>query len=231
MSAVPKTKVLLVDDHPVIRQGLRLFLGAEEDFEVVGEAENGADALRALAAVRPDLVLVDLSMEGLGGLDLLKRLMADHPGVQAVVVSMMDEKEYGPRCLKAGAKGFVGKQEPPERIVATCRKVLAGGLAFSDRTVREALEARAPGRPGDAREGLARLSDREMDVFREIALGRKTRDIADRLALSVKTVETHVAHIKSKLGLGSSLQLAQYAARWAGGPAAAGAVSDDPARA
>jgi DNA-binding NarL/FixJ family response regulator len=205
-------RILLVDDHPVIRHGLKAFLG-EAGLEVVGEAENGLQALEILETCSADVMLLDLSMDGMGGLDLLKRLCAEKPVLRIVILSMLDESEYAIRCLRAGAKGFLNKREPPEKIAESIRKVLSGKLAFSDQVVEKSVRLIASGNHTKGKGGLESLSDRELEVFREMGQGRKTREIAERLHLSVKTIETHYSHLKVKLGLRSSLQVAQLAAR------------------
>ncbi len=207
------TRLLLVDDHPLLRKGLALTLDAEPDFEVVGQAADAEEALDAAPRLRPDVVLVDLSLPGMGGLELVKHLAAVMPEAKTLVVSRHDESLYADRAIRAGARGYVSKLEAGEKIVEAVRAVLRGGLYLSDEVKDRMLLGAAAGRDPMA-SPLDQLSDRELEVFEMTGKGVETRDIAERLHLSVKTVESYRARIKAKLGLSSATELLQHAVRW-----------------
>ena len=208
-----KTRVFIVDDHPLLRKGLALTLDAEPDFEVVGQAADAEEALDAAPRLRPDVVLVDLSLPGMGGLELVKHLAAVMPEAKTLVVSRHDESLYADRAIRAGARGYVSKLEAGEKIVEAVRAVLRGGLYLSDEVKDRMLLGAAAGRDPMA-SPLDQLSDRELEVFEMTGKGVETRDIAERLHLSVKTVESYRARIKAKLGLSSATELLQHAVRW-----------------
>jgi len=207
------TRLLLVDDHPLLRKGLALTLDAEPDFEVVGQAADAEEALDAAPRLHPDVVLVDLSLPGMGGLELIKHLAAVLPEAKTLVVSRHDESLYADRAIRAGARGYVSKLEAGEKIVEAVRAVLRGGLYLSDEVKDRMLLGAAAGRDPMA-SPLDQLSDRELEVFEMTGKGVETRDIAERLHLSVKTVESYRARIKAKLGLSSATELLQHAVRW-----------------
>ena len=207
------TRLLLVDDHPLLRKGLALTLDAEPDFEVVGQAADAEEALDAAPRLKPDVVLVDLSLPGMGGLELIKHLAAVLPEAKTLVVSRHDESLYADRAIRAGARGYVSKLQAGEKIVEAVRAVLRGGLYLSDEVKDRMLLGAAAGRDPMA-SPLDQLSDRELEVFEMTGKGVETRDIAERLHLSVKTVESYRARIKAKLGLSSATELLQHAVRW-----------------
>jgi DNA-binding NarL/FixJ family response regulator len=207
------TRLLLVDDHPLLRKGLALTLDAEPDFEVVGQAADAEEALDAAPRLKPDVVLVDLSLPGMGGLELVKHLAAVLPDAKTLVVSRHDESLYADRAIRAGARGYVSKLEAGEKIVEAVRAVLRGSLYLSDEVKDRMLLGAAAGRDPMA-SPLDQLSDRELEVFEMTGKGVETRDIAERLHLSVKTVESYRARIKAKLGLSSATELLQHAVRW-----------------
>jgi DNA-binding NarL/FixJ family response regulator len=212
----PKARLAIVDDHPVVREGLRQILAAEPDLEVCGEAPGGRAALRLLQEQPFDLVLVDLSLADTSGLDLIKQIRALGLPVKILVCSMHDEALFAERVIVAGGHGYVMKQEAPGRILEAIRKVLRGGIYLSDQ-MADALLIPGPGRgpaPGGA-SPLARLSDRELEVFQLIGRGLGTSRIADTLGLGIKTVETHRGNIKKKLGLQTNEQLVRRALEWA----------------
>lgn len=214
-AAVRKPRVLLVDDHPVIRKGVADVLRACPEFEVCGEASTAAEAMEIAGKKRPDAVIADLSLNGPGGLDLIRDLQIQIPGISVLVLSMHDERLYAERALRAGARGYVMKQEEPGRIVEGLRAVMAGDL-FVSPDLSEALLRTFVG--GGSRKsesvGIERLSDREIQVFEAIGRGQSTADIARQLHLSPKTVETYRAHIKRKLGLENNHGLIHAAIQW-----------------
>lgn len=211
-----KKRVYLVDDHPVFRDGVRRMLEGGGEFEVCGEAGSAPDAFEGIRQLKPDLVITDLSLPGKGGLELIQDVHAMNPEMPMLVVSMYDENLFAERVLRAGGRGFVMKLEGPDKIIKAVHKVMSGKVAVSDDMAASLLSAMA--RPGKKTEasGVGRLSNREMEVLRLIGEGNDTNEIAASLHLSIKTVETHRAHIKTKLGLRNNTQLIVQAARWAG---------------
>ncbi|MCU0868863.1 MAG: response regulator transcription factor [Burkholderiales bacterium] len=209
-------QVLIVDDHPILRHGIAQLVGREPDLEVCAEAGGIDDALAVLAAQPVDLMVVDLSLEDRSGLDLIRTARARHPQVQSLVLSMHDERLYAERALRAGARGYVTKQEATRKIVAALRSVHAGRIWLSETVASELLErlAGAPAAPAAdvaLAMPLAALTDRELEVLRLIGRGLKTGDIARQLRRSVHTIDTHRANIKRKLGLKTSGDLVRAA--------------------
>jgi DNA-binding NarL/FixJ family response regulator len=223
-ASVAVRRILLVDDHPITRQGLTAMIGLEPDLEVCGEAETAAAALTAIEAHRPDLVLVDLSLPGRSGLDLIKDLAASHPGLPTLVLSMHEEGLYAERAIRAGARGYLMKSAGGKAVMEAVRHVLAGQIyvspAVSARILeslspRHATPSSPPGSPArPAQPSIAGLSDREFEVFQLIGQGLGTREIAGRLNLSIKTIEAHRAHLKEKLGIKDAPGLVREAVRW-----------------
>jgi DNA-binding NarL/FixJ family response regulator len=212
-------KILLVDDHVVFRQGLRRLIAKDSEFLVCGEA-NGSEELSGLiAAKQPDLVLLDLALDGSNGIELTRQLKGQFPELKILIVSMHDETMYAARALKAGAMGYVMKREPPQRLLAAMRQVLQGHVHVNPALVSDLLR-HLPERAGVGEdeghrpESVDRLSKREMEVFRLIGQGRGTRQIADMLKISVKTVESYRAHIKEKLQLINSFEMVRAAIQW-----------------
>jgi DNA-binding NarL/FixJ family response regulator len=210
----PAARIVIVDDHPVVRSGLRMLIEDEPDLLVVGEAGDADEAIRVLDAKNPDLMIVDLSLNGSSGLDLIKRIKSRSSESKMLVSSMFDESLYAERVLNAGALGYVSKQEAMEKVIEAIRCVLSGRVylsaAMSDRMLhRLTRDHQAP-----ERSAVETLSDRELEVFEMIGRGRTTSEIAAQLHLSVKTVETHREKIKAKLGLKSAAELYQHAVRW-----------------
>lgn len=209
-------RILIVDDHPVVRQGVRHMLEQEPDLRVCAEAESAGEALQALQKQKPDLAIVDISLKGTDGLELTKWIRAQDEDLPILVLSMHDESLYAERVLRAGAHGYLMKAEVGDKIIAAVRKVLAGEIYLSEK-VGQSILHEVSGRGGPLDESPIRnLSDRELEVFRLIGQGHGTREIANLLHLSVKTIETYRAHIKEKLGLTSATQLVRYAAQWVG---------------
>ena len=213
------TRVLLVDDHPIVQRGLRVTLDAEPDLRVVAVAGSGEAALAALDAAAPDVALVDVSLPGMNGVELVRHLLARRPALRVLVVSRHDAELYAERAVRAGARGFLSKLEAAERVVDAVRAVRDGRLYLDDAT-KDRLVLGAPLSEPDP---LAQLSDRELQVYEALGHGCSTREIADALALSVKTVETYRTRVRDKLGLGSSRALLQHATRWAADHGADGA--------
>jgi DNA-binding NarL/FixJ family response regulator len=208
-------RILIVDDHPVVRQGIRHVLEQEPDLRVGAEAESAAEALQCLKKQRPDLAIVDISLKGTDGLELTKWIRAQDPDLRILILSMHDENLYAERALRAGAHGYLMKAEVGEKIVIAVRKILGGEIYLSER-VGQTIISEVTGRGSAPDESpIRQLSDRELEVFRLIGEGQSTREIAARLHLSVKTIETYRAHIKEKLGLANATQLVRYAAHWA----------------
>jgi DNA-binding NarL/FixJ family response regulator len=212
-SSAPKCKVFLVDDHPIVRQGLALFIEREPDLMVCGEAEDATSALQAIRDSSPDFVILDISLNGPDGLELLKTLRVRYPNLPALVLSMHDESVYAERALRAGANGYIMKQEAADKVITAIRHILGGDVYLSDRLTKQMLQQFVNGSISP-RDPLAKLSDRELEVFRLIGAGHGTRQIADEMHVSTKTVESYQAHIKEKLALRNARELVQYAVEW-----------------
>lgn len=209
------TRVFIVDDHPLVREWLAALLRQQSDLILAGTADNAGPALAAMLASPPDVAIVDLSLKDSSGLDLIKDLTEHLPGIQVIVLSMHDEVFYAERALRAGARGYVTKQEATERILEAIRTVQSGHI-FANPTLLAQLMERMVGRAASgAAGGIETLSDRELDVFRRLGNGQTTRQVADQLNLSIKTVQAYCARIKEKLNLGTGAELVREAVRWA----------------
>ncbi|HOP97955.1 MAG TPA: response regulator transcription factor [Verrucomicrobiota bacterium] len=210
-------RVFLVDDHPLIRQALRDAMRRERDIEVCGEADDRDTALKGIAAAEPDLAIVDLHLRSSDGLDLVRDLRDRHPKVLSLVLSMQDESITAERAVRAGARGYVSKQEPAKKIMEAVRKVLDGEIYWSEKAAAQvASRIAAPTRSaGGSIEDT--LSERELQVFEMIGLGMSTAQISETLRIDVSTVETYRARIKEKLNLKSGSDLLQMAIRWSFG--------------
>jgi DNA-binding NarL/FixJ family response regulator len=208
------TRILIVDDHPLVRLSLREFIRRENDLEVCGEAEDREEALASVAATKPHLAIVDLTLKNSNGMELIKDLREQYPEVKILVLSMHDEILHAERAVRAGARGYITKQEATTNIMVAIRRVLGGEIYWSERAAaRVASKIAGPaqttsGFPVDC------LTDRELQVFELIGAGRSTRQIAAALHIDVSTVETYRARIKEKLNLKDALALLQYAIRW-----------------
>ena len=213
-------RILLVDDHPLMRKGLAMAIDAEPDLTVVAQAENAEEALDAMEEVSPDLAVVDISLPGMSGLELMKHMMALKPDLQVLVVSRHDEALYAERAIRAGARGYVMKLEAGEVIIKAIRRVLNGGIYVSEEVNERLLLGMAHGRGVLTKSPLEVLSDRELEVFELTGRGLSTRDIAEKLHLSVKTVESYRARIKAKLNLNNAAELMQHAVHWVEGEGA-----------
>jgi DNA-binding NarL/FixJ family response regulator len=211
VNRVKKKTVFIVDDHPLLRQGLALLINREQDLTVCGEAEEAQTAMREIAAKKPDILIVDISLNGPDGLDLLKGLRALYPNLPVLILSMHDESIYAERALRARANGYIMKQEATEKVLVAVRRILNGDIYLSDRMANKLLHQYVSGASVDMNSRHSVLSDRELEVFRLIGEGRSTRQIAEKLHLSIKTVETYQAHIKEKLSLRSGRELVQHA--------------------
>ena len=214
-TAAPTRKnILIVDDHPMMRDGLAALITAQPDLAVCAQAADAREALQAIESLRPDLVLMDISLPGKSGLEAIKDIQSLAPGLATLVLSMHDEALYAERVLRAGARGYVMKQEGGKRIMDAIREVLAGKVAVSEKMSARIMNAFTGRRAAEATSSVESLSDREFEVFQLIGRGRSTKEIADQLHLSVKTVEVHRVNIKAKLQLTTSPELVHYAVRW-----------------
>ncbi len=211
VTRVKKKTVFIVDDHPLLRQGLALLVNREQDLAVCGEAEEAQTAMKEIAAKKPDILIADISLNGPDGLDLLKNVRTLYPNLPVLILSMHDESIYAERALRARANGYIMKQEATEKVLVALRRILGGDIYLSDRMSNKLLHQYISGAPADMNSRLSALSDRELEVFRLIGEGGSTRQIAEKLHLSIKTVETYQAHIKDKLSLHSGRELVQHA--------------------
>ena len=210
-----RKRIFLVDDHPITRYGLAQLINLQVDMAVCGDAETAAGALAAIKSARPDLVLADITMPGKSGLEFIKDMQAQSPGVPVLAVSMHDENIYAERVLRAGGRGYIMKYEGGERILEAIRQVLRGQVYVSKSTSAALLDHLTRPHPQPKEPMPGALSDREFEVFQLIGQGLSARQIGDRLNLSVKTVDTHRQHIKQKLNLRTGPELIRQAVRWA----------------
>jgi DNA-binding NarL/FixJ family response regulator len=206
-----KQKVFLIDDHPVLRKGLGRLIDDQPDLAMCGEAESPVEAMRLLPAAKADVVIVDLTLKGGDGLELCKQIRDRFATLPILVVSMHDESLYAERALKAGARGYVMKQEPQETIMSALRMVAGGEVYLSAKMSAKLLRSFSGAKSDSDLAPLERLTNRELEIFRLIGEGQSVRTIAEKLFLSTKTVEAHKEHIKLKLNLKSSNELLQYA--------------------
>jgi DNA-binding NarL/FixJ family response regulator len=213
-TAKAKKRVIIVDDHPMMRQGLAQLINNEPDLAVCCEAENAVQALAHVGASRPDLVLADISLPDKNGLELIKDIRAMNPELPVLVVSMHDEALYAERVLRAGGRGYIMKQEGGKRMMEAIRQVLDGHIWVSEKMSARILELFSGRRNEVSRSPIDGLSDREFEIFQFIGQGKGTRDIAQKLHLSVKTVEVHRLHIKKKLQVKTAAELIRQAVRW-----------------
>lgn len=210
-----KTRIYIVDDHPLMRMGLRAMINAEPDMEVCGEAADSATATAEIMKHRPEVVIADITLRGNSGIELIKNIKAFDPGIDVVVVSMHDESVYALRVLKAGARAYVMKQDVTSRVLDAIRRARNGQLFVSEKVAAQMLNRFVDGsEDGSSDSPVASLSDRELEIVNLIGNGLPTREIASKLFLSIKTVETHRVHIKRKLNLANATQLVQFCVRW-----------------
>jgi DNA-binding NarL/FixJ family response regulator len=213
-AASSRKRILLVDDHPFMRAGLGQLIERQPDMMVGGEAGDPASAIAVLAKTPVDLVITDITMPGRGGLELIKDLQASHPSLPIVVVSMHDEVIYAERALRAGARGYVMKEAGGEALLAALRQVFAGQVYVSPKMSARILDNLTARKPRGSSSPIEKLTDREFEVFQLIGQGKSTRDIAQLLNLSTKTVDVHRSHLKEKLELTDVTALVRHAVRW-----------------
>jgi DNA-binding NarL/FixJ family response regulator len=210
-----KTQVLIVDDHPVVREGLATIINHERDLNVCGEAEDAYQALKAVTELKPDVVVIDISLKNSDGIELTKSIMAEHPKLSVIVLSVHDESLYAERALLAGAKAYLMKDAVSENIVKAIHTVLSGEIYVSKAVLKKFLHKIAKDKPGTTKTSIEKLSDREFEVFRLVGEGYKASQIAKQLHLSTKTIETYRSRIKEKLNLPNAAELLQYSIKWA----------------
>jgi DNA-binding NarL/FixJ family response regulator len=211
-----KRKVFIVDDHPVVRDGLTSLINHESDLYVCGEAGESQQALKLIAELKPDVVIVDITLGDSDGIELTKDIKARHAKLPVIVLSMHDESIYAERVLHAGARAYLMKDAVSDKIITAVRTVLSGEIYVSDTMGKKLLRKLAGNHVDAVNAPIDNLTDREFEVFRWIGQGHKTSRIAQRMHLSVKTVETYHSRIKEKLDLANAAELLQYAIKWAG---------------
>lgn len=209
-----KTRIFIVDDHPLLRRGLAELINREPDMVFCGEAEDSPSAMKSIAQIKPDLVIVDISLKGYNGIELIKNIKAFDQKIQVLVLSMHDESVYAMRVLKAGAKAYVMKQEVVDKVMEAIRRIRAGKVFVSERVASRMLDQVVVGGDPAPDSPVDLLSDRELEIVNMIGSGLPTREIAAKLHISIKTVESHRARIKEKLNLQNAIQLVQFCVRW-----------------
>jgi DNA-binding NarL/FixJ family response regulator len=212
--AVKKVRILVVDDHPIMREGLTRVIEEAADLTVCAQAESIERALELIGTSQPDLVIVDIALGGQNGLELIKDVKVRYPKLPVLVHSMHEEQVYAQRSLRAGARGYLMKQEPAPKLLQAIRRVLAGEIYVSETTTRQMLQRLADASSTKSVSPMERLSDRELEVFELLGKGRKTREIAHDLHLSIKTVQTYCEHLKEKLLLRDGTSLVRFAVQW-----------------
>jgi DNA-binding NarL/FixJ family response regulator len=210
----PKVKVFLVDDHPLVREWLANLINQQADLEVCGDADSAPKALQTIGAANPEVAIVDISMEGGSGIELIKNIKANHPNIRIIVLSMHDEALYAERTLRAGARAYIMKREATKRVLEAIRCVLEGKIYLSDKLAIMMAEKFVDGRTEKAESVMERLSDRELEVFQLLGRGYSTRQIAGELRVGFKTVQSFCARIKEKLGFANATELLREAVRW-----------------
>ena len=216
-SAAPATgvkRLLIVDDHPIFRHGISQLIRQLREVTICGEAENAQSALEAMRRHTPDVFLMDISMPGKNGIELIKLMLAEQPRLVILVLSMHDESIYALRALRAGARGYVMKQQAMENVLDALRKVIDGGIYISPQFSEKLVFKVIQGSDSDLGTPVDKLSDRELEVLQLFGRSKSTREIADALHLSVKTIETHRAHIKEKLGFKDAEEMVKFAVEW-----------------
>ena len=214
VSSKQKAKVVVVDDHPIVREGLAELINREKDLTVCGDAADVVQAMKVIAESKPDIAIIDISLKDSSGLQLIKRLRGADEKLCILVLSMHDEDLYAERALRAGAQGYIMKREAPREVVSAIRRVLAGEIYVGDELAARFMRRFVGGEPHVGGSPVELLSDRELEVFDFIGQGLKTGQIAERLHLSVKTIESYREHIKEKLGLRNATELVQHAIKW-----------------
>lgn len=210
----PKKKIVIVDDHPLLRKGLSTVINQTSDLAVVGEAEDAKAAIELITAIRPDLVIVDISLPGVDGIELITTIKMHQADLPSLVVSMHDEFLFAERALSAGARGYIMKQEALDKILVAIRRILSGEIFVSENIATKIIEKLVAGDQQKTASPIGGLSNREFTVFQLIGQGVQTRQIAEKLNISGKTVESYRAHIKEKLKLNNAKELMQYAVLW-----------------
>lgn len=211
-----KKSIFLVDDHPLVREWLTNLINQQPDLSVCGEAETAPQAMQAISALKPDVAIVDISLKKSSGIELIKDLRQRQPAVAVLVLSMHEEAHYAERALRAGARGYIMKRETTRKVIAAIRKVLAGEHYISDEIATALATQFVTGKAPAEQSPVEQLSDRELEVFELLGQGRGTRQIAETLSVSVKTVQAYCARIKEKLNLSSATELLREAVRWQG---------------
>jgi DNA-binding NarL/FixJ family response regulator len=209
-----KSRVFIVDDHPLVREGLGNLINGQDDLVACGEANDSAETINGISKTRPDVALIDISLKNESGLELVKALVSQFPHVALIVLSMHDEALYAERALQAGARGYVMKRETSKSVLASIRRVLAGGVYVSERLVNKMALKLASSQDSASKSPVERLSDRELEIFRLLGQGRTTSQIAADLNLSLKTVQAYCARAKEKFGVTSLTELLRAAIRW-----------------
>ncbi len=209
-----KANILIVDDHPIVRQGLAELVNHENDLTVCGQAEDARQAMKAIKELRPNMAVVDISLRETSGIELIKDINVQYPNLPVLALSMHDESLYAERALRAGAKGYIMKAEATEKVITAIRKILNGEIYVSDKMATKMVRQLVGSKTKISTTPVERLSDRELEVFHLIGKGYGTRQISERLHLSVKTIETYRAHIKEKLSLANAAELLQHAIQW-----------------
>jgi DNA-binding NarL/FixJ family response regulator len=209
-----RRRVFIVDDHPMVREWLASLIRQQPDLAVGGEAPDAAGALTAIAAAKPDVVIVDISLEGNSGLDLIRDLRLRHPEIKTLVLSMHDQAAYAARALRAGARGYIMKNESTARVVEAIRQVLSGRIYASPDLMTQLVERAAQDSPPGSDHPVEVLSPRELEVFRRLGRGEKTRHIAEQLNVSIKAIQVYCARTREKLGLANAAALVREAVRW-----------------
>jgi DNA-binding NarL/FixJ family response regulator len=210
-------RIIIVDDHPLMRKGLVMSLSGDPDLDICAQATNAEDAISLVEEHNPDLLIIDISLPGMSGLELVKHLQAVHPETKTLVVSRHDESLYAERAIRAGARGYIMKLQAGEVMLKAVRRVLNGAIYVSDEMNERLLMGLAAGQDSIKQSPFDLLSDRELEVFELTGRGYGTREISERLHLSVKTVESYRARIKNKLNLDTAAELMQHAVQWVEG--------------
>jgi DNA-binding NarL/FixJ family response regulator len=210
----PKVKIYLVDDHPLVREWLTNLIQQQPDLAVSGESADAPGALREIPATRPDVAIVDISLKQSSGIELIKNLKAVQPDLAIIVLSMHDERLYAERAFRAGARGYIMKSETAKKVITVIRQVLAGKIYMSESLAAAFAERFVDGRLPASGSLVDQLSDRELEVFQLLGKGYETRQVAEQMKVSMKTVQAHCAHIKEKLKLANAAELLREAVRW-----------------
>jgi DNA-binding NarL/FixJ family response regulator len=211
---IKRKQIMIVDDHPMVRNGLKQVINQQTDLAVCGEASNAAEAICLLGEAHPDLIVTDISMPGRSGVEFIKDIQALQPGLLVLVLTLHDESLYAERALRAGARGYVMKDANADKLLEAIRHVLSGKIYVSTQLLGRIVDSFSGHPGGDASSKLGRLTDREMEVFRLIGEGKTAKQIAHELHLSSKTVDVHRGHIKQKLCIDDAIALVSFAARW-----------------